>query len=71
MSFRPSVCMSVCLSSRISSTSTGRIFAEFDTEKFRNSCRENLELFKIGQKSQALYTKTQLSLIVAGDINSP
>ena len=59
LSVRLSVCMYVYLSTRISSSSTGRIFAEFDTENFHKICRKkNSDLFKIGQKYQTLYTKT-------------
>jgi hypothetical protein len=34
-------------------------------------CRETLNLVKIGQKCPEFYVKIEVSVIVAGDINSP
>jgi hypothetical protein len=61
--------MSVC----ISAPPTGRVLVKFNNgrgEAAMKICRENPNLFKIGQKFPALYMKTQVRFIVSGDIKS-
>ena len=73
---RPSVCRSVRPSLYINTAQTGWISVKFDTgcgsgECSWKTCRENPNMFKIGENYQALYVKTELNFIFAGDIKSP
>jgi hypothetical protein len=38
---------------------------------FMKTCRENANVFEIGEKYRSLYLKTEVHFIVAGDIKSP
>jgi len=57
----------VRLSACISGVPTGRICVEFGRGTSVELCRKNLNFIKIGQKYRALYGKTEVRFITAGD----
>lgn len=63
-----SSCWPISLAASIGSACTGRIFGKLILGSCMEICRENSNLVKIGQKYCALYTKTEVCVIV-GNIN--
>ena len=64
-------CLPVSWSASISSVCTGRIFGKWILGSCMEICRENPDLVKIRQKYWALYMKTEVRVIVVGNINLP
>ena len=66
-----SSCWPISLSASIGSACTGRIFGKLILGSCMEICQESPNLVKIGQKYSALCMKTEVHIIVVGNINLP